>query len=313
MSFGSSSSSSSISNPFLNTDYVPIVEEPLPNYGAGLPRNLGENRAEYRGLKQTGSAMAATRTHAMKNLVNIVGRLNQDIKHINVLTSKLSAEDYLDRTYKNPTERAKWNVIEEDLDNDPATPENVLVKRDGKIYSIDGYRSIPPLMRQYKRGFYTEFSTPDDRDGQKYGDYLAKHKKKRAPTARDILKKTIAALMKEHGMSAKNKLESGEPNPLRRGKFLSIMTKAESRYWLLGVVPILVAEYGGGVSIPQNMEMRKKWAAKNSELLEQIFMEKIAPQWETIKQDENVRAQMLTAINEARKEAFGGMDLEEQD
>ncbi|KAA6401965.1 MAG: hypothetical protein EZS28_002509 [Streblomastix strix] len=69
-------------------------------------------------------------------LATLVGYLNRDIKKINRLSSAFSAQKYIQDIHLDK----RFSVLEQDLDDNVATPDNVVVfeKKKNAIYSIDG-------------------------------------------------------------------------------------------------------------------------------------------------------------------------------
>ncbi|KAA6379815.1 MAG: hypothetical protein EZS28_024657, partial [Streblomastix strix] len=67
----------------------------------------------------------------------LVGYLNRDIKKINRLSSAVSAQKYIQDKHFDK----RFSVLEQDLDDNVATPDNVVVfdKKKNTIYSVDGY------------------------------------------------------------------------------------------------------------------------------------------------------------------------------
>ncbi|KAA6353795.1 MAG: hypothetical protein EZS28_050677, partial [Streblomastix strix] len=70
-------------------------------------------------------------------LVTNVGYLNRDIKKINMLSSAVSAQKYIDDKHLGK----RFSVQEQNLDDNVATPDNVIVydKKKNAIYLVDGY------------------------------------------------------------------------------------------------------------------------------------------------------------------------------
>jgi len=302
-----SSSSSSSSNPFAKKE-----DNPFNLLGGLAGRN--ETPGKYRISRGRGD-LWAHREEGMESLKNIVGILNQDIKRLNVLASRESAQDYLDRTYKNnPKERAFWTIDEQNLDDDDVTPDNVLVSRKGKLYSIDGYKVVPPTTRNYKHKFFQKHPTPASRDGVKYTEFWQKMRDdERAadpdyvPNARSAVKKAISDVMKGLGLSAKKFLDKDKtmPNPLSGGGYLRLLGRADTIYWLYGMVPFLASFSKTKLKIPQDPETLRKWASARSKLFSTIFNEEV--DWNTMKNNAQVKSMMTSAINRAAQEL--GIDL----
>ncbi|KAA6397845.1 MAG: hypothetical protein EZS28_006631 [Streblomastix strix] len=94
-------------------------------------------------------------------LATLVGFLNRDIKKINRLSSAISAQRYInDKHLEN-----RFDVREQDLDENEETPKNVVVydKKKNAIYSVDGYTTAVgfgddkhPHKRNWKKQYYTD-------------------------------------------------------------------------------------------------------------------------------------------------------------
>ncbi|KAA6378441.1 MAG: hypothetical protein EZS28_026032 [Streblomastix strix] len=94
-------------------------------------------------------------------LATLVGYLNRDIKKINRLSSAVSAQKYIDDKHLSK----RFNVLEQDLDDNEATPDNVVVfdKKKNAIYSVDGYTTavgfgdpVHQHKRNWKKKYYTD-------------------------------------------------------------------------------------------------------------------------------------------------------------
>ncbi|KAA6368585.1 MAG: hypothetical protein EZS28_035888, partial [Streblomastix strix] len=70
-------------------------------------------------------------------LATLVGYLNGDIKKFNRLSSAISAQQYINDKHLGK----RFSVSEQDLDDNVATPDNVVVfdKKKNAIYSVDSY------------------------------------------------------------------------------------------------------------------------------------------------------------------------------
>ncbi|KAA6397774.1 MAG: hypothetical protein EZS28_006700 [Streblomastix strix] len=94
-------------------------------------------------------------------LATLVGYLNRDIKKINRLSSAVSAQKYINDKYLGK----RFSVSEQDLDDNVATPDNVVVfdKKKNAIYSIDGYTTAVGFgdsehqhKRNWKKQYYSD-------------------------------------------------------------------------------------------------------------------------------------------------------------
>ncbi|KAA6391874.1 MAG: hypothetical protein EZS28_012600 [Streblomastix strix] len=94
-------------------------------------------------------------------LATLVGYLNRDIKKINRLSSAVSAQKYINDKHLSK----RFDVLEQDLDDNEATPDNVVVfdKKKNAIYSVDGYTTAVGFgdsehqhKRNQKKQYYTD-------------------------------------------------------------------------------------------------------------------------------------------------------------
>jgi hypothetical protein len=145
-------------------------------------------------------------TH-MKELIDVVAKMNRDIAQLKGLTTKESAQDWITRTGKK-----NWKVEGQDLDDNPTTPDNIVVyDADGNKRYIDGYYTTDPKKRAFFKDYYTAYSNPDSRDEKKQRDYAyEKGYKKHAPSSpyREFLKLVNARLKQffaEHQIAKKQR------------------------------------------------------------------------------------------------------------
>ncbi|KAA6388002.1 MAG: hypothetical protein EZS28_016473 [Streblomastix strix] len=91
----------------------------------------------------------------------LVGYLNRDIKKINRLSSAVSAQKYINDKHLGK----RFSVSEQDLDDNVATPDNVVVfdKKKNVIYSVDGYTTAVGFgdpdhlhKRNWKKQYYSD-------------------------------------------------------------------------------------------------------------------------------------------------------------
>ncbi|KAA6384139.1 MAG: hypothetical protein EZS28_020335 [Streblomastix strix] len=94
-------------------------------------------------------------------LATLVGYLNRDIKKINRLSSAVSAQKYINDKHLSK----RFSVSEQDLDDNVATPDNVVVFDEEKnaIYSVDGYITAVGFgdpehlyKRNWKKQYYSD-------------------------------------------------------------------------------------------------------------------------------------------------------------
>ncbi|KAA6357317.1 MAG: hypothetical protein EZS28_047156, partial [Streblomastix strix] len=94
-------------------------------------------------------------------LATLVGYLNRDIKKINRLSSAVSAQKYINDKHLDK----RFSVFEQDLDDNVATPDNVVVfdKKKNAIYSVDGYTTAVGFgdpehqhKRNWKKKYYSD-------------------------------------------------------------------------------------------------------------------------------------------------------------
>ncbi|KAA6371755.1 MAG: hypothetical protein EZS28_032718 [Streblomastix strix] len=96
-------------------------------------------------------------------LATLVGYLNRDIKKINRLSFAVSAQKYINDKHLGK----RFNVLEQDLDDNVATPDNVVVfdKKKNAIYSVDGYTTAVGFgdpehqhKRNWKKKYYSDIN-----------------------------------------------------------------------------------------------------------------------------------------------------------
>ncbi|KAA6382246.1 MAG: hypothetical protein EZS28_022227 [Streblomastix strix] len=94
-------------------------------------------------------------------LATLVGYLNRDIKKFNRLSSAVSAQKFIQDKHLDK----RFSVLEQDLDDNVATPENVIVfdKKKNAIYSVDGYTTAVGFgdpehqhKRNWKKQYYSD-------------------------------------------------------------------------------------------------------------------------------------------------------------
>ncbi|KAA6359857.1 MAG: hypothetical protein EZS28_044616 [Streblomastix strix] len=94
-------------------------------------------------------------------LATLVGYLNRDIKKINRLSSAVSAQKYINDKHLDK----RFSVSEQDLDDNVATPDNVVVfdKKKNAIYSVDAYTTAEGFgdpehqhKRNWKKKYYSD-------------------------------------------------------------------------------------------------------------------------------------------------------------
>ncbi|KAA6373417.1 MAG: hypothetical protein EZS28_031056 [Streblomastix strix] len=115
------------------------------------------------------SMIQRTRKHACPQfreeagdvLATLVGYLNRDIKKINRLSSAVSARKYIEDKHLGN----RFSVQEQDLDDNVATPDNVVVydKKKNAIYSVDGFTTAVGFgdpehqhKRYWKKKYYSD-------------------------------------------------------------------------------------------------------------------------------------------------------------
>ena len=84
------------------------------------------------------------------------------------------------KTAKRAYPADEYDVRAYDMDNDPLTPENVIIRRkkDKRLVAANGYRLTAPNERQQMRRlqqmeYYRRFPTAEDRKGVKFTDFLS--------------------------------------------------------------------------------------------------------------------------------------------
>ncbi|KAA6362694.1 MAG: hypothetical protein EZS28_041779 [Streblomastix strix] len=99
-------------------------------------------------------------------LATLVGYLNRDIKKINRLSSAVSPQKYIEDKHLGK----RFSVQEQDLDDNVATPDNVVVfdKIKNAIYSVDGYTTAVGFgdpehlhKRNWRKQYYSDVNDLD--------------------------------------------------------------------------------------------------------------------------------------------------------
>ncbi|KAA6392812.1 MAG: hypothetical protein EZS28_011663 [Streblomastix strix] len=94
-------------------------------------------------------------------LATLVGYLNREIKKINRLSSAVCAQKYINDKHLGK----RFSVSEQDLDDNVATPDNVVVfeKKKNAIYSVDGYTTVIGFgdpehqhKKNWKKNYYSD-------------------------------------------------------------------------------------------------------------------------------------------------------------
>ncbi|KAA6385398.1 MAG: hypothetical protein EZS28_019075 [Streblomastix strix] len=94
-------------------------------------------------------------------LATLVGYLNRDIKKINRFSSAVSAQKYINDQHLDK----RFRVLEQDLDDNVATTDNVVVfdKKKNAIYSVNGYTTAVGFgdpehqhERNWKKKYYSD-------------------------------------------------------------------------------------------------------------------------------------------------------------
>jgi hypothetical protein len=103
------------------------------------------------------------------SLADIVGHRNKGIKFKPEWNARLATEAWLDKQRANHPDDLtwqRWGVDELDLDDDPRTPDNVVVYSDktaGKVKAIDGYHLESRQGKERKRAYYSDYPTREER------------------------------------------------------------------------------------------------------------------------------------------------------
>ncbi|KAA6400975.1 MAG: hypothetical protein EZS28_003499 [Streblomastix strix] len=94
-------------------------------------------------------------------LATLTGYLNRDIKKINILSSAISAQQYINDKHLDK----RFSIYEQDLDDNEATPDNAVDydKKKNTIYSDDGYTTAVGFgdkdhqhKKIWKKQYYTD-------------------------------------------------------------------------------------------------------------------------------------------------------------
>jgi hypothetical protein len=110
-------------------------------YPQGLVRKLAKPQEDWTPFKNLSSSTTKRWINEMDNLdrkgsnfdlLRAIGRNNQGITYNSYLTNPTSAKYWLDRkqaedTYKGTNKYTGWSIDSEDLDQDPSTPDDVIL------------------------------------------------------------------------------------------------------------------------------------------------------------------------------------------
>jgi hypothetical protein len=145
------------------------------DYAAGRKEKAKESDDKRRATGERVAANALSRYNyeGLGALSTPVGNQNLGVKYMPEWVSKASADWWLahERAKADASGNKKqidyinkWAVQAADLDNNPDTPDNILLFIDvtqGKVKAIDGYQLVPRERKELDRSFY---GAPPDRD-----------------------------------------------------------------------------------------------------------------------------------------------------
>jgi hypothetical protein len=115
-------------------------EEVYRNFVARFRRDVPKEEEEEQAGKIVRIPRPGYRNEDARHLSDLVIQGKRGIKYYPSLTTRQGGEKYItDRKL----DRKKWKVEEGDLDNDPNTPDNVVIWNDDKPKFIDGYTLAP--------------------------------------------------------------------------------------------------------------------------------------------------------------------------
>ncbi|KAA6384958.1 MAG: hypothetical protein EZS28_019514 [Streblomastix strix] len=195
------------------------------------------------------SMIQRTRKHACPQfrqeagdvLAALVGYLNRDIKKINRLSSAVSAQQYINDKHLSK----RFSVSEQDLDDNVAIPDNVVVfdKKKNEIYSVDGYTTAV--------GF-----------GDSEHQHKRNWKKKYYSDVNDLERAALAAKLKQQGIKGcpyMKWLSMTKPHTARAIKDYSF------RAFTLNAKKVI--DQNGGANLPMATKQQIMAAAWNSVLI----------------------------------------------
>ncbi|KAA6401504.1 MAG: hypothetical protein EZS28_002965 [Streblomastix strix] len=147
---------------------------------------------------------------AMTQLGYIVaGKLHRDISKVDRLIQPQSALDWL---REKKLDQKGWTVTSEDYDNDVSTPNDTIVRnKQGKVYSIAGYRTTAPKKR-FQTMLYEE-ANPTKQDRKRTSMktwYDANVRPTKYVSPWNYFKKLVAQTLKGFGHRIQKVQEVGE-------------------------------------------------------------------------------------------------------
>jgi hypothetical protein len=80
-----------------------------------------------------------------------------------LITAARALQWVKEKKEKNPQLYEKFDVISGDFDNDVETPDNVIVRNDGKDLYVDGYQIVPGRNKVFKQNVQLEYPLDKDR------------------------------------------------------------------------------------------------------------------------------------------------------
>ncbi|KAA6403026.1 MAG: hypothetical protein EZS28_001442 [Streblomastix strix] len=186
-------------------------------------------------------------------LATFVGYLNRDIKKINKLSSAVSAQKFIDDKHLGK----RFSVQEQDLDDNVATSDNVVVfdKKKNAIYLVDGYTKAVGFgdpeyqhKRNWKKKYYSDVNDLEraamaaklKQQGIKGGPYMKWLSMTKPHKIREIKNYSFRAFT----TNAKKVIDANGGAKLLMATKQQIMASAWNSVLIIPVVEILERQYG---------------------------------------------------------------------
>ncbi|KAA6353689.1 MAG: hypothetical protein EZS28_050784, partial [Streblomastix strix] len=262
-------------------------------------------------------------------LATLVGYLNRDIKKINRLSSAVSAQKYIDDKHLGK----RFSVQEQDLDDNVATPDNVVVfdKKKNAIYSVDGYTTAVGFgdpehlhKRNWKKQYYSDVNDLEraalaaklKQQGIKGGPYMKWLSMTKPHKIREIKNFSFRAFT----ANAKKFIDANGGTNLPMATKQQIMASAWNSVLIIPAVEIL-EQQDGKIDIynRSNKVNIQKGDYEYLPLAKRLYKKELAAVITQLYQAEDIDARIKQALGQAmqfygqiltqRQQQIGGYDL----
>ncbi|KAA6370530.1 MAG: hypothetical protein EZS28_033943 [Streblomastix strix] len=262
-------------------------------------------------------------------LATLVGYLKRDVKKINRLSSAVSAQKCIQDKHLDKL----FSVLEQDLDDNVATPDNVVVfdKKKNAIYSVDGYTTAEGFgdpehlhKRNWKKQYYSDVNDLEraalaaklKQQGIKGGPYMKWLSMTKPHKVREIKNFSFRAFT----ANAKKFIDANEGAKLPMATKQQIMASAWNSVLIIPAIEILERQ-DGNIDI-YNRSNKTKIQQGQYEFLplaKRLYKKELPAVITQLYQAEDVDARIKEALRQAmqyygqilaqRQEQIGGFDL----